>query len=60
MNVQFWLITFYGLGIISNNEAKILKVVTNNNVLSVENEKRDYLRANIIKNVLLNIIEEEW
>jgi len=46
------------LGIISAKEAKLLRVVTNNNVLNTENEKRDYLRANILKNVLLNIVEE--
>jgi len=49
---------FFSLGIISKKEAKLLKVVTNNNVLNIENEKRDYLRANILKNVLLNIVEE--
>ena len=49
---------FMELGIISKKEAKILRVVTNNNVLQVENEKRDYLRASILKNVLLNIVDE--
>ena len=49
---------FLSLGIISAKEAKLLKVVTSNNVLNIENEKRDYLRANILKNVLLNIVEE--
>ena len=49
---------FLELGIISEKEAKLLKVVTSDNVLRIEKEKRDILRANILKNVLLNIIEE--
>lgn len=47
---------FLSLGIISKKEAKLLKVVTSNNVLTIENEKRDYLRASILKNVFLNIV----
>jgi len=49
---------FLELGIISEKEAKLLRVVTSDNVLNLEKEKRDTLRASILKNVILNMIEE--
>ncbi|MFR5683975.1 MAG: CtsR family transcriptional regulator, partial [Clostridia bacterium] len=35
-----------------------LKVATSDNVLSVPQDIRDKLRANIFKNMLLNLIDE--
>lgn len=42
---------------ITEKEAKLLKVATSDNVLSVPQETRDILRANIFKNMLINLVE---
>ena len=49
---------FLSYGIISETEAKLLKVATSDNVLTIPAELRDGLRANIFKNMLLNLVEE--
>ena len=41
---------------ISEEQAKIIKIVTNDNVLNVPPQYKDSLRANILKNVLVNLI----
>lgn len=41
---------------INETEAKLLKVATSDNVLIVPQEIKDALRANILKNMLLNLI----
>ena len=41
--------------LVNTKEAKMLKVATSDNVLDVPKEYRDKLRANILKNMLLNI-----
>ena len=43
--------------IVTPREAKLLRVATSDNVLVVSKEIRDYLRANIFKNMLLNLSE---
>ncbi len=43
-------------GTINNNEAKLLKVATSDNVLIVPQNTKDKLRANIFKNMLLNLM----
>lgn len=43
--------------IVTEREAKLLRVATSDNVLIVSREIRDYLRANIFKNMLLNLSE---
>ena len=43
--------------IVTPREAKLLRVATSDNVLIVSREIRDYLRANIFKNMLLNLSE---
>lgn len=54
--VDIYISNFLSYGIISEIEAKLLKVATSDNVLTVQPDIRDELRANIFKNMLLNIV----
>lgn len=45
-------------GIVSKKEAKLLKVATSDNILIIPAQYRDSLRANIFKNMLLNLVED--
>ena len=45
-------------GIVTKKEAKLLKVATSDNVLSVPIEIKDTLRARIFKNMLVNLVED--
>lgn len=56
--VDIFLSNFLSYDIISEKEAKLLKVATSDNVLTVPPEIRDRLRANIFKNMLLNLVED--
>lgn len=56
--VDIYISNFLSYGIINEIEAKLLKVATSDNVLIVSSEIRDKLRANIFKNMLLNLVEE--
>lgn len=56
--VDIFLSNFLSYDIISEKEAKLLKVATSDNVLTVSPEIRDRLRANIFKNMLLNLVED--
>lgn len=56
--VDIFLSNFLSYDIISEKEAKLLKVATSDNVLAVSPEIRDRLRANIFKNMLLNLVED--
>ena len=53
--VDILISDFLTYNLITEKEAKILKVATNDNVLIVPREYRDKLRASILKNILLNI-----
>lgn len=53
--VDIYISNFLSYGIISESEAKLLKVATSDNVLIVSQQEKDRLRANIFKNMLLNI-----
>lgn len=55
--VSIFISNFLSYGIINQIEAKLLKVATSDNVLVIEQENRDKLRANIFKNMLLNLVE---
>ncbi len=55
--VDIFISNFLSYGIISEIEAKLLKVATSDNVLVVPTEYRDLVRASIFKNMLLNLIE---
>ena len=42
--------------IITEEQAKLLKVATSDNVLIVPHQYRDELRASIFKNMLINLV----
>lgn len=54
--VEILISDFLTYNLISEKEAKLLRVATSDNVLILQKEIRDILRANIFKNMLLNII----
>lgn len=54
--VDIFINNFLSYSIISETEAKLLKSATSDNVLVVPNNIRDYLRASIFKNMLINLI----
>lgn len=56
--VDIFISNFLSEGIISETEAKLLKVATSDNVLIVPQEIKDMLRANILKNMLINLVED--
>ncbi len=53
--VDILISNFLSYGIVSEKEAKLLKVATSDNILTIPLEYRDKLRANIFKNMLLNL-----
>lgn len=56
--VDIFISNFLSEGIISKIEAKLLKVATSDNVLTVPQEIKDGLRAKIFKNMLVNLVED--
>ena len=56
--VDIFISNFLSEGIISKKEAKLLKVATSDNVLTVPQEIKDTLRAKIFKNMLVNLVED--
>lgn len=56
--VDIFISNFLSYEIISPKEAKLLKVATSDNILTVPIEIRDELRARIFKNMLLNLVED--
>ena len=56
--VDIFISNFLSYNIISEMEAKLLKVATSDNVLNIPQEMKDSLRANIFKNMLLNLVED--
>lgn len=56
--VDIFISNFLSEDIISKTEAKLLKVATSDNVLTVSQDVRDKLRANIFKNMLVNLVED--
>ena len=56
--VDIFISNFLSYNIITEVEAKLLKVATSDNVLIIPQEIRDRLRANIFKNMLLNLVED--
>lgn len=56
--VDIFISNFISYNIITEKEAKLLKVATSDNVLTIAPEIRDRVRANIFKNMLLNLVEE--
>lgn len=56
--VDIFISNFLSGTIITKTEAKLLKVATSDNVLTVPQEYKDSLRANIFKNMLINLVED--
>lgn len=56
--VDIFISNFLSYNVISEIEAKLLKVATSDNVLIIPQDIKDKLRANIFKNMLLNIVED--
>lgn len=54
--VDIFINNFLSYGIITETQGKLLKAATSDNVLAIPNDIRDYLRANIFKNMLINLI----
>lgn len=56
--VDIFISNFLSQGIINATEAKLLKVATSDNVLNIPREIKDSVRANIFKNMLINLVED--
>lgn len=54
-DVDILISDFLTYDLITKKEAKLLKVATSDNVLGIEKEIKDKLRAKIFKNMLLNL-----
>ncbi len=57
-DVSIFISNFLSYDIITETEAKLLKVATSDNVLTINTKDRDRVRASIFKNMLLNLIEK--
>lgn len=55
--VDIFISNFLSYQIITETEAKLLKVATSDNVLKLPQPTRDEIRAKIFKNMLVNLIE---
>ena len=56
--VDIFLSNFLSYNVITEKEAKLLKVATSDNVLTVPQDIKDELRARIFKNMLINLVED--
>ena len=56
--VDIFISNFLSYEMITKKEAKLLKVATSDNVLTVPQVTRDELRAKIFKNMLVNLVED--
>ncbi len=56
--VDIFISNFISYGIITEKEAKLLKVATSDNVLTISPDIKDKIRAKIFKNMLLNLVED--
>lgn len=54
-DIDILLSDFLTYNIVNSQEAKLLKVATSDNVLKLDRDIRDEVRARIFKNMLLNI-----
>ncbi len=55
--VDIYISNFLSYDMVTEKEAKLLKVATSDNVLTLPREYKDCIRANIFKNMLLNLID---
>ena len=56
--VDIFLSNFLSYSVVTEKEAKLLKVATSDNVLIVPQNIKDELRARIFKNMLINLVED--
>ena len=56
--VDIFISNFLSYGIIDETQAKLLKVATSDNVLTVPQNIKDELKAKIFKNMLINLVED--
>ena len=56
--VDAFLNNFLSFGVITKKEAKLLKVATSDNVLTIPQNTKDEVRAKIFKNMLINLVED--
>jgi len=56
--IDIFISNLLSYAMVSNNEAKLLKVATSDKVLRIPQNMRDALRASIFKNMLLNLVED--
>ncbi len=56
--VDIFISNFISYNIITEKEAKLLKVATSDNVLTLSTDVKDKIRANIFKNMLLNLVDD--
>lgn len=54
--VDIFISNLLSYDVITKEQAKLLKVATSDNVLIIPKEFRDALRANIFKNMLINLV----
>ena len=57
-DIDILLSDFLTYNIITQQEAKLLKVATSDNVLRLNSEIKDEVRARIFKNMLVNLVED--
>lgn len=55
--VDIFINNILSYGMIDETQAKLLKVATSDNVLTVTQPTRDEIRAKIFKNMLINLVE---
>ena len=56
--VDIFLSNFLSYGVVTEKEAKLLKVATSDNVLTIPQNIKDEVRAKIFKNMLINLVED--
>ena len=56
--VDIFISNFISYNIITEKEAKLLKVATSDYVLTLGTDVKDKIRANIFKNMLLNLVDD--
>ena len=57
--IDIFISNFLSYNMITQKEARLLKVATSDKVLKIPQEMRDSLRAGIFKNMLVNLIDNE-
>lgn len=55
--VDIFISNFLSYSMVTEEQAKLLKVATSDNILTISQPMRDKIRANIFKNMLLNLID---